>query len=300
MNTARKPVILISLIVLFIAFSFYSTSSAQDEDELEGDPFVGGRLYAAWDAILRVELPQENHPLWYEAEPIDLNSWRCVTCHGWDYNGREISPASETEEGVKYPGVFTMVAEPEENVIAWLDGSNNPDHDFSAYISDHHMQDLSAFLITGLVNSDLYVEKETGRVRGAALTGEVLYKLKCRECHGSDGARINFGTAKRPAFLGNLANVNPWRAAHIVRFGHVYTIVHPRANFGWSFYDEIDLLAYLQLLPLAEHMKEDEDVVEEVIDYSQQGDVRSLIFAAAGIVVVIIFGNLWAARWNRK
>jgi mono/diheme cytochrome c family protein len=300
MNTARKLTIFIPMIVLLVVFSFYSTVRAQDEDELEGDPLAGGRLYVAWDAFLRVELPYENHPLWYQEEPVDLNSWRCVTCHGWDYRGREISSELETEEPIQYPGVFSMVAEPEANVIAWLDGSKNRNHNFSAYLSENDMQDISAFLITSLVDSDLFVEEGTGRVRGAPLTGEVLYKMKCRECHGSDGARINFGTAKRPAFLGNLANANPWRTAHIVRFGHVYTIVHPRANFGWSFYDEIDLLAYLQLLPLAKKLIEDEEVVEEIIDYSQQGDVRLLIYGASGILLVILFGNLWASRWNRE
>ncbi len=299
MNTARKLLILIPMIIMLVVFSFFSTSRAQGEDELEGDPMVGGRLYAAWDAILRVELPFKNHPLWYEDEPIDLNSWRCVTCHGWDYGGREI-PSSETQEGVQYPGVFSMVAEAEENVIAWLDGSKNRKHNFSAFLSEHDMQDLSAFLITSLVDADLFVEEGTGRVRGEALSGEVLYKMKCRECHGSDGARINFGTAKQPAFLGNLSNVNPWRTAHIVRFGHVYTTVSPRANFGWSFYDEIDLLAYLQHLPLAEKIGNGEEVIEEFVDYSQQGDVHLLIYAAAGIIVVILFGSFWAARWNRE
>jgi len=295
---AKKIDLLILLVCLCLIFGVISTASAQDG--IEGDPLVGGRLYVAWDAVLRVDLPFENHPLWHEEEPIDFNSWRCVTCHGWDYKGREISATSEPEEVVTYPGVFSMVAELEENVIAWLDGSNNRDHDFSDFLSNHDMQDLSAFLITDLVDADLFVEAETGRVQGAAKIGEVLYKMKCRECHGSDGARINFGTAKRPAFLGNLATINPWRTAHIVRFGHVYTLVHPRVNFGWTFYNEIDLLAYLQHLPLAEKMKDDEEVVEEVIDYSQQGDVRLLIYGAAGIVVVILFGNIFAPRWNRE
>jgi mono/diheme cytochrome c family protein len=296
MKNAWIPIILLLLLVLFV-FGFYSAANAQDE--LQGDPFVGGLLYAAWDVILRIELPQENHPLWYVEEPIDLNSWRCVTCHGWDYSGREIPPASETDEGVQYPGVFSMVAEPEENVIAWLDGSNNPNHDFSAFLSNHDMQDVSAFLIAGLINSDLFVEKKTGKVRGTALSGEVLFKDKCRECHGSDGARINFGSAKRPFFMGNLANINPWRVGHIIRFGHIHTIVYPGTNFGWSFNDEIDLLTYLQHLPLAEQMKE-EEVVEEVIDFSQQGKVQPLIYAAAALVVVILGGVLWGTRWNRE
>jgi mono/diheme cytochrome c family protein len=297
MEKIWKPSTIILVGILFVVFGLVSAASAQDG--YEGDPLEGGGLYAAWDAVLHVELPSRNHPLWYQEEPIDLNSWRCVTCHGWDYKGREISPEIETQEGVEYPGVFSMMGESQEEVMAWLDGSNNREHDFSAYLSSKNMRDLSAFMSTGLVQSELYIEAGTGKAQGTALAGEDLYKGKCRECHGSDGSRINFGTAERPAFLGNLADFNPWRAAHIIRFGHTLTKVRPGTRYGWTFSNEIDLLTYLQQLPLAKQILNEDEVEEEVIDYSQQGEVRPLIYAAAGIVVVILGGVLWGSRWSR-
>jgi len=298
MKHAWKPPFLILLGIFLLVFGFHTSARAQEE--LQGNPLAGGQLFAAWDIVLQVELPEENHPLWHEKEPLDLNSWRCVTCHGWDYSGREISLGTETEESVNYPGVFSMMAEPEENVIAWLDGGNNRDHDFSDYLSQEDMQDLSAFLITSLIQSNLYVEEGSGRVRGTALAGETLYKGKCRECHGSDGSRINFGSANRPAFLGNLANVNPWRGAHIIRFGHYQSDVKPGTKYGWSFNKEIDLLSYLQLLPLAKQIINGDEVVVEVIDYSQQGEVQPLIYGAVGIILVILGGVYWGSRWNRE
>jgi cytochrome c553 len=297
MKKIRQPSALILVGMVFVVSALVSSANAQEE--YEGDPLAGGALYAAWDLVLGEALPDSNHPLWYEDEPVNQTSWRCVTCHGWDYNGREITPEDESQEAVVYPGVFSMMGEQEEEVMAWLDGTNNPNHDFSDYLSHENMQDLSAFLITSLIPSELYVEEDTGRVRGTALAGENFYKERCRECHGSDGSRINFGSAEHPAFLGNLAIANPWRAAHIIRFGHTQTNVKPGSHFGWLFYDEIDLLSYLQHLPLARQIIKANEEVEEVIDYSQQGNVRPLVYAAAGIVAVVLGGVVWGSRWNR-
>jgi len=298
MKKTGQVVTIILLGILFIVSGLGASASAQEEGE--GDPLAGGVLYAAWDLVLGVELPNSNHPLWYADESINKYSWRCVVCHGWDYSGWEAPPADATQGGVVYPGVFSMMGESEEEIIAWLDGSNNPKHNFSKYISHKDMQDLSAFLSTSLIRPELYVDEGTGRVQGTALAGEDFYKDKCRECHGSDGSRINFGSAERPAFLGNLAVINPWRAAHIIRFGHTQTNVKAGIRFGWAFYDEVDLLTYMQHLPLARQILREEAVVEEVIDFSQQGDVRPLIYAATGIVGVVLGGVLWGARWKHK
>jgi mono/diheme cytochrome c family protein len=298
MKKTWQPLAIILVGTLFVVGGL--SVSARAQEEYEGDPLAGGALYAAWDIVLGVELPDSNHPLWYVDEPVNRNSWRCVACHGWDYGGWETPPAGESQEGVVYPGVFSMMGESEEEIIAWLDGSNDPDHDFSNYLSQENMQDLSAFLATSLIPSELYVEEGTGRVRGTALAGEELYKEKCRECHGSDGARINFGSAEYPAFLGNLAKANPWRAAHIIRFGHLQTNVKPGARYGWLFYDEIDLLTYLQQLPMARQVIKADEAVEVVVDYSQQGNVHPLIYAAAGIVAVILGGVLWGSHWKQE
>lgn len=287
-------------ILVGIIFIFSGLAVSTDaQEEYEGDPLVGGALYAGWDLILDIELPARNHRLWYVDRPVSKNSWRCVACHGWDYGGWESPAADGSQEGVVYPGVFSMMGESEEDIIAWLDGSNNPNHDFSNYLSYENMQDLSAFLATSLIPSELYIDKDTGRVRGTATTGEELYKDKCKDCHGHDGSRINFGSAERPAFLGNLVKANPWWAAHIIRYGHLQTNVRPGEGFGWAFYDEIDLLTYLQHLPLARQIIKADEAEEEVIDYSQQGDVRPLIYAATGIVGVILGGVLWGSRWSR-
>jgi mono/diheme cytochrome c family protein len=287
------PVFLVVLISLFGL-----TAVVTIQDEPQGDPLVGGLLYAAWDVVLGVEPPQENHPLW-DNEIVDENTWRCVSCHGWNYSGAGGITLQDSGEFIEYPGLFTMVAEPEENVIAWLDGSNNLNHDFSSFLTDTALQDLSAFLISSsyMVSPDLIANEETGIVRGTSMYGEELYKLKCKVCHGTDGSKINFGSAELPAFLGDMAVFDPWRMAHTIRFGHVNVKVPPGADFDWSFNNEIDLLAYTQHMPLARRILKEEN---QVLDYSEQADTRYMVYASIGVVVVILGGVLWTILRDRN
>lgn len=287
---------LISVIMFVGVFHLSITALAIDQEEPLGDPLAGGLLYAAWDVVAGYELPLENHPLWFDDTVFDITSWRCSTCHGWDYSGRIEVSSSDPEEFIEYPALFSMMGESPEEVIAWLDGTNNTNHDFSHFLTEEDLYDLSAFLTSltsGLVTPNLIAEIDTGKVRGTSSFGEDLFKSKCRECHGSDGARINFGTAAQPLFLGNIAVGNPWRAAHIIRYGHVYTKVRPGTSYGWSFNNEIDLLTYLQRLPLA---KLNEEEVVEILDYKDQADTLSLVYAAIGITIVILGGVLWSSR----
>ena len=51
----------------------------------------GGRLYDNWYRELHLPPPREPHPLLAEtvtgAGAGAAASWRCATCHGWDYRG---------------------------------------------------------------------------------------------------------------------------------------------------------------------------------------------------------------------
>ena len=291
MRTIRTQILILPLSLLF----FYSSIliSANIQDEPQGDRLAGGLLYSAWDIITSTELSFENHPLWFDDSLIDINSWRCSTCHGWDYSGRTEVSSLNPEEIMEYPALFSMMGDSVVTVIAWLDGSNNPNHDFSQFLTEKELNDLSAFLISGLIKPDLIAELESSRALGTFSAGERYYKQECRECHSSDGARINFGSASKPSFLGNIANSNPWYVAHTIRFGHIYTKVQPGVNFGWSFNQEIDLLTYLQHLPKAKAIEQKRE--SEVIDYSEQGDMVPLVYASIVLVLIILGGVYWSS-----
>jgi cytochrome c len=148
-----------------------------------------------------------------------------------------------------------------------------------------------------MVSPDLIANKDTGIVRGTSSYGEAFYKSKCIVCHGPDGSKINFGSAEFPAFLGDLADFDPWRVSHTIRFGHVNVKVLPGAKFKWSFNNEIDLLAYTQHMPLARRILKKEI---QVLDYSEQADTRYMIYGSIGVMVVILGGVLWIKLRDRN
>lgn len=295
MTAARKPWQMAVYLVLILILG--TTITVRGQEPTEGDPLKGGRLYAAWDIVLGVELPIESHQLWVYEDELTPSSWRCVNCHDWDYQGKRIRVFEEEEvDGdlsvgdpveLEYPSLLSMFADSEEDIIKWLDGTNSRDHDFSRYLSPEAMLDLSAFLSAGVIAPNLVADPNSGVVSGSSALGEDLYKQGCRECHGPEGAKINFGTISQPWFLGNVGASNPWRAAHIVRFGHTKGEFDSTGNLGWSFNQQIDLLAYLQILPAA-YLQENNPV--EVIDFSDQGNTTPLLYAAIGLGVVIFGG----------
>ncbi len=50
---------------------------------------AGGRLYDNWMTALGVEGPNSTHPAWPSSNNKKTGNvtWRCKSCHGWDYLG---------------------------------------------------------------------------------------------------------------------------------------------------------------------------------------------------------------------
>lgn len=305
MTRTSSPAFLTILGVVIILLSAGIPASGQRQTI--GDPIAGGRLYAAWDQALGVDLPLQPHPLWPFQDQLEPKTWRCAACHGWDYQGREIvlgdleedgaKPTSETAGSIRYPSLLSMFADPENDIIRWLDGTNNPDHDFSHLIPRRGLQDLSAFLSTGLVAPNLIADPVTREVKGAAAMGEDLYKGQCLQCHGVEGAKINFGTVNQPWFLGNIALTNPWWASHIVRFGHPNGELKAGEQINITFDRHTDLLAYMQILPSAQSRSAEAEVT---IDYHNQADTTPLAYMAIGVSLVIFAGVGWVVLRERR
>ena len=82
----------------------------------------------------------------------------------------------------------------------------------------------------------------------------IIFNDSCKECHGRDGRERNFKDKKNPEYVGTVANKNPWEAMHKLRNGHPGAFVMgdamPNMNEEISFQEQLDLLAYLQTLPV--------------------------------------------------
>jgi len=296
MRLKTKILTLTGAVILAAAALWSGFSVGQAQEEPVGDVVRGGQLYQAWDQVLGVSLPNSNQAIWQEIAPngdIEPRSWRCVTCHGWDYRGSEGWAPRAVVNRAGIPGLFSMVADPQNTIIAWLNGSKNPGHDFSEYLSRTDFQDLSAFLSSGLVAPELIADLTTQRVLGTVSTGQEVYQEYCLSCHGVDGAKINFGGAANPMYLADITLQNPWRVAHVVRFGHLQVNMPAAQEVDLGLSLQIDLLAYAQTLPQARLIGSPEF---PVIEYETQAHTELLAFISLGLVVIVLSGVLWVTK----
>ncbi|MEK6220842.1 MAG: cytochrome c [Chloroflexota bacterium] len=286
------------LIILFLLISLFGLVAARDfGPDLQGEAIRGGKLYAAWDRILvDLSLPVGEHPLWTTQSAnknTGIYTWRCSTCHGWDYLGNKGAYSRGNEGFTGFPGVISVRDQPNKEILSWLDGTQNLSHNFSAYLGKQGLEDLTIFLSTQLIDLPLVINYNNNESLGNGIFGETLYKAECRSCHGIDGAKINFATAARPLFIGNQADDNPWKVVHLVRFGHLDAFAGTSKNYDWSVIDVADLLAYTQVLPTS-NLPEPTPEHVVPIDFSEQGDTTSLVIAMIVLVMVILGGTSWS------
>jgi mono/diheme cytochrome c family protein len=283
-------------LIFVITSALLFTASARAQTGTLGDPLRGGLLYDSWFAVLGVDAPDGNHPLW---STQDTNSregaqtWRCIECHGWDYQGADGVYGSGPHY-TGFPGVMAAMEQPDIRLLRWLRGRENPAHDFSAYLSEKDLLDVIAFLRTSLVDYHAIINYETAASRGRDINGESLYNGVCALCHGEDGGQLNFGTAHQPEFVADIAVEDPWRFVHKVRFGHPDSDMPSGDAIGWSLAQVGDVLAYAQTLPQAEYVPPTPTATPAVVDLENQGDTEAITWGAAAIVLVILIGAVWA------
>jgi len=215
------------------------------------DPAVsgGGQLYDAWWAVLGLDAPEEDQPLWATQptnERSGADTWRCKECHGWDYKGVDGAYGSGSHM-TGFTGVLDSSSMSAEELLAWLDGTTNSDHDFSM-VDEVGLNALVAFIqaemtdISGFVNDDK-------SVNGDPANGKEMFDGTCAACHGVDGKKINFGDADDPEYLGTLAADNPWEFFHKVSYGQPGEPMPAGIALGWSREEIADLAAFAQTLP---------------------------------------------------
>ncbi|MBW8012021.1 MAG: hypothetical protein FVQ83_12400 [Chloroflexi bacterium] len=283
-------------IIFFVTVSLVLTNSTRAQVELGEDVIRGAHLYDNWPLKLGVESPEGNHPLWEAQENEDFSAertWLCRTCHAWDYLG------AEGAFGTAFPGLLQAADLPSEDILGWLDGTSNPDHDYSGLLDAGARNDLTAFLQSGILDVSSIVDYETRISVGDTGSGVDLYNQACAECHAADGSMLNFGTAANPAFIGDVALRNPWSFIHRIRFGLPNYDSHNFAAIIGSLEQVADLLAYSQTLPPAPPPSEVEEPELEIISLEGEGDTQVITIGAVVIVLVILFGIAWPAYQKR-
>ena len=221
------------------------------EVELTGLIPEGGRLYDKWWKEAGVDEPAGDQPLWASQSTNTRSggdTWRCKECHGWDYMGSDGAYGSGSHF-TGFPGVFDSSGLSDGELLAWLDGSANADHDFSA-MGEEALGDMVTFLQEGMIDVAPFIDAETkAAIGGDDQEGEKLYSDACIACHGDDGRSINFGDEDEPEYVATIALDNPWEFIHKVRAGQPGTEMPSAIAEGWSMQQVVDVLTYAQTLP---------------------------------------------------
>ena len=222
------------------------------------DVAVGGGLYDKWYAVLGVEPPNGDMPLWGRQATNSrsgADTWRCVECHGWDYKGKDGAYGSGSHL-TGFPGVLDAAHSLSvDELVAVLKGVNDPAHDFSAYMDVEALSHLAVFLKYGAVNDDDFIDDISLNAVGGDLThGQELFELRCSSCHGTDGKRIVFRTEGVDEYLGAVADRDPWRFLHKTRFGTPGTEMPIGYYLGVTVSEGRDLLRYAQTLPTGQEI----------------------------------------------
>jgi thiosulfate dehydrogenase len=218
-----------------------------EEPELSG----GGLLYDKWWAVLGADAPEGDHPLWVTQstnERSGADTWRCKECHGWDYSGAEGAYGSGSHF-TGFSGVQGSASQSAGEVLAWLDGTTNADHDFSGVMDEIALNALVTFLQEEIADVSSFVNEDKS-VNGDPANGRDLFAGTCSACHGTDGTKINFHDADDPEYIGTVAAGNPWEFFHKASFGQPASPMPMGQALGWTLEEIADIIAYAQTLPV--------------------------------------------------
>ena len=125
---------------------------------------IGGRIYDNWVSALDAEAPKSTHAAWpaSNTKKSGKTTWRCKSCHGWDFLGKDGRYASGSyQTGIK--GVHDVAGvDPDKIQMVLLDDTHQFTHDM---IPEQYMKWVATFLSKGQYDIRQYVS-DSGEVSG--------------------------------------------------------------------------------------------------------------------------------------
>lgn len=254
-GTAMAMIIALVLIMPGPAYADERKDESYHQDYIYGAPAQptdawimsrGGRLYDNWFSSLDADEPEGTHPAWPASNTrTGAVTWRCKSCHGWDYKGADGKYGSGSyKTGIG--GVMPSAGKSMEAIKARIMDAT---HGFTTeMIPDEEMGYLAAFVSGGLDDMNAVIDSESGNVKGGdSAHGAAIFQTTCAACHGFDGRALDWGDDKEHGYVGTEANGNPWETLHKIRNGHPgVEMISLRAL---PMQDAVDLLAYTRTLP---------------------------------------------------
>jgi thiosulfate dehydrogenase len=130
-------------------------------------------------------------------------------------------------------------------------------HAWGDVLSSQDIEDLTAFIKQGIIDTERYIARPTRKVSiYDVANGQGLYATRpqgslmglCILCHGDNGMTIPPGGSGTPIDLASLANTNPWEVLHKTRFGQPGVSGMPELYIDYSINDAVDVLGYIQTI----------------------------------------------------
>ena len=222
----------LALVSALIAGSIVASAGATEPaDPLSGDASIarGGRLYEYWAHESRERDEIIPHPSFRTKDVrVDAkDTWRCVECHGWDYDGNH-----------GFVGIRDSAGGNPAEIVALLKA---PPHRFGELMHEGDLCDVANFVSRGQVDMASLINSARG-LKTDTKNWENIFATTCANCHGLDGGRQR-GVPQ----LGETARNQPSKVLHVVLNGHAGGNMPALRAFGTSM--AVGILAYVQTLP---------------------------------------------------
>jgi mono/diheme cytochrome c family protein len=201
-----------SLVVPGAAVAFEQPAPATDDAEV-GPTFLvslGGKLYDDLWRVLDQAPPVEANPAFPAGGLYSTrDSWRCVTCHGWDYSGAEVG-------GRRFPSLAGLNG---LDPVVIAERISDPKHPFPA----KDVSELTITLLAVFLSQGQYVASDFLDAKGEALGdpegGQAIFEGACINCHQIDGRRYLNGERGDRSSLGWVIRTRPTQALHKIMNG---------------------------------------------------------------------------------
>jgi mono/diheme cytochrome c family protein/cytochrome c553 len=228
--------------VLLAAASPAALAQEEPQDVELGPVFllsVGGKLYDDLWVMLDEDPPARRNPsVSDDLEIDDRATWRCVSCHGWDYKGAVVG-------NIRYPELRSLEGDDPERIAERI---RDPAHPYpGADLPEVAVELLATFISLGQYELSSFVDDD-GRATGDAEFGRDIYEGACINCHQLDGRGFLRGD-EADRSLGWVARNRPGQALHKILNGAPAAEMLAMRFLATE--SVADLLAYVQGLDTA-------------------------------------------------
>jgi len=223
------------------AFAVLSLSALPALSADQGSIARGAKLYDKWFKVIKAEKPKDTHSAWpaSNTKKKGNTTWRCKSCHGWDYKGADGAYAKGSyKTGIK--GINAMAGADTAKIIAVM---NDDTHKLSGKMGDADYMDLAMFVSKGQIDMSKYIDSAAKAVKGGdAARGQDYFETMCTQCHGKNGDQPK---DMKKTLAKQLSN--PWEVMHKIFNGQPGEQMPGLRTLDPQI--TIDIMAHLATLP---------------------------------------------------